>query len=170
LYRASVWFCFMDSDKPIGRKHLRRLNEIWSSLQHIIYLVSFCTLDRTPILDRPQVFDVLSATLKEAAEKERWLIGLYVVMPEHVHMFCSPAAQDADLSLFLKRFKSMSTRRLWALEFPKRIWQREFHDHLLRSDESYAKKWEYVRRNPLGLSPDFDPEKWPYKGELHRFE
>jgi putative transposase len=68
------------------------------------------------------------------------------------------------------RFKSITTRRLWALGFPNRIWQREFHDHLLRSDESYEQKWEYVRRNPLGLSPDFDPQKWPYKGDLDKLE
>jgi hypothetical protein len=29
------------------------------------------------------------------------------------------------------------------------IWQREFFDHLLRSEESYDQKWNYVRENPV---------------------
>ena len=30
------------------------------------------------------------------------------------------------------------------------FWQRGFFDHVLRSDESYRQKWEYVRDNPAG--------------------
>ena len=29
------------------------------------------------------------------------------------------------------------------------LWQPGFFDHLLRNDESYAQKWEYVRENPV---------------------
>jgi len=37
-----------------------------------------------------------------------------------------------------------------AIEFtPPPVWQRGFFDHLLRSDESYAEKWNYVRENPV---------------------
>ncbi len=28
-------------------------------------------------------------------------------------------------------------------------WQHGFFDHLIRHGESYAKKWEYVRQNPV---------------------
>jgi putative transposase len=33
------------------------------------------------------------------------------------------------------------------------LWQREYFDHLLRSDESYAQKWDYVRDNPVRAGP-----------------
>jgi len=29
------------------------------------------------------------------------------------------------------------------------FWQPGFNDHLLRSDENYAEKWEYVFQNPV---------------------
>src|SRR5438034_10316940 len=35
-----------------------------------------------------------------------------------------------------------------ALKWP-RLWQPGFFDHTLRSDESYAAKWNYVRNNPV---------------------
>lgn len=40
-----------------------------------------------------------------------------------------------------------------------------FFDHIVRSDESYSEKWEYVCQN--GVRTDFvkEAEDWPYKGE-----
>jgi hypothetical protein len=45
------------------------------------------------------------------------------------------------------------------------IWQRGFFDHVLRSDESYAEKWNYVRANPVRAGLVNDPD-WPYAGEI----
>ena len=41
-----------------------------------------------------------------------------------------------------------------------------FFDHLLRSEESYAQKWDYVRENPVRAGLVKNVEDWPYAGEL----
>jgi hypothetical protein len=46
------------------------------------------------------------------------------------------------------------------------LWQREFFDHILRSDESYAQKWEYVRENPMRVGLVSDPDDWPFAGTI----
>jgi putative transposase len=46
------------------------------------------------------------------------------------------------------------------------VWQRGFFDHLLRSEESYAQKWDYVRENPVRAQLVERVEDWPYAGEL----
>jgi hypothetical protein len=46
------------------------------------------------------------------------------------------------------------------------IWQRGFFDHLLRSEESYAQKWDYVRGNPVRAQLVEKVEDWPYAGEF----
>jgi len=46
------------------------------------------------------------------------------------------------------------------------IWQRGFFDHVLRSDESYAEKWEYVRENPVRAGLVRIADEWPYAGEF----
>ncbi len=53
------------------------------------------------------------------------------------------------------------------LQLAGNVWQREFFDHVLRSDESYSEKWNYVRENPVraGLVPR--PEDWKYHGSIH---
>jgi putative transposase len=46
------------------------------------------------------------------------------------------------------------------------IWQRGFFDHLLRSEESYGQKWNYVRENPVRAGLVTRAEDWPYSGEI----
>jgi hypothetical protein len=48
----------------------------------------------------------------------------------------------------------------------KTIWQRGVFDHVLRSDESYAQKWEYVRENPVRARLVANAGDWPYAGEI----
>lgn len=46
------------------------------------------------------------------------------------------------------------------------IWQRGFFDHVLRSDESYREKWEYVLANPVRAGLVLQVGAWPYAGEV----
>ena len=47
------------------------------------------------------------------------------------------------------------------------LWQREFFDHVLRSNESYSEKWAYVELNPIRAGLVQLPADWPYQGELN---
>jgi hypothetical protein len=51
------------------------------------------------------------------------------------------------------------------LESPK-LWQPAFFDHILRSDESYGEKWNYVRENPVRAGLVKSSVDWPYQGEI----
>jgi len=46
------------------------------------------------------------------------------------------------------------------------IWQRGFFDHVLRNDESYGHKWNYVRENPVRAGLVTKADDWPYSGEI----
>jgi putative transposase len=46
------------------------------------------------------------------------------------------------------------------------FWQEGFFDHVLRSDESYSQKWNYVRENPVRAGLVKSVEEWPYQGEI----
>lgn len=48
------------------------------------------------------------------------------------------------------------------------IWQREFFDHLLRSEESYDQKWNYVRDNPVRARLTLNASEWLFAGEIHQ--
>jgi REP element-mobilizing transposase RayT len=82
-------------------------------------------------------------------------------MPDHVHLFVR-GGPDFTLSSSVggpKRAMSV------ALKSP-RLWQPGFFDHILRSDESYADKWNYIRDNPVRVGLVQTADDWPYRGEI----
>ncbi len=49
------------------------------------------------------------------------------------------------------------------------LWQAEFFDHLIRSDESYDQKWDYVRENPVRAELVKSADDWRFSGEFTIF-
>jgi REP-associated tyrosine transposase len=143
----------MIKDRP------RRLNLIY--INKPLYFVTFATHDRKRI---PSL-DVARAALEQCAhraiENFNVALGRYVIMPDHVHLFVR-GGRDFTLSAWiggLKRAMSVT------LESPK-LWQPGFFDHILRSDESYSEKWNYVRENPVRAGLVKSAADWPYQGEI----
>jgi hypothetical protein len=64
----------------------------------------------------------------------------------------------------MQRWKSSSKQRLNQNGIDGGIWQREFFDRLLRSDESLTEKWRYVEMNPVRAGLCESPEQYPYLG------
>jgi REP element-mobilizing transposase RayT len=46
------------------------------------------------------------------------------------------------------------------------IWEEGFFDHVLRSNESYSQKWNYVRENPVRAGLVKSATDWPYQGQI----
>jgi hypothetical protein len=46
------------------------------------------------------------------------------------------------------------------------LWQPGFFDHVLHSDESYGKTWNYVRQNPVRAGLVQTADDWPYQAEI----
>jgi len=82
-------------------------------------------------------------------------------MPDHVHLFAMPIRErDQSLSCFMQAWKSCVTLRLGI----GKVWQSEFFDHLLRSEESAAEKWDYVRLNPVRAGLCQQPDDYAWSG------
>jgi REP element-mobilizing transposase RayT len=151
-----------------ARKHLRRLDAI--SIETPIYFITICVAKRRPLLNNDAAFAVLRSEWEGAPSRYGWSVGRFVVMPDHVHFFCvcdETSQGGKSLSDFVGGFQQWTAKailRNFGLSAP--LWQREFFDHLLRSDESYGSKWTYVRENPVRAGLAQSPEDWPYAGEI----
>lgn len=129
-----------------------------------IIFVTLCTRGRRPILARTEVLAVLQAVWSDSND---WLVGRFVVMPDHIHLFCGPARLDPlPVGNWVRYWKSLATRR-WPGPEERPIWQSDFWDRQLRNDESYSQKWNYVRMNPVRHGLVREPNEWPYQGELN---
>jgi len=86
-------------------------------------------------------------------------------MPDHVHLFVR-GGHDFRLSPWIGGLKQ-ALGKAAALSLAKgRIWEEGFFDHILRSDESYSQKWNYVRENPVRAGLVKSAADWPYQGEI----
>ncbi len=130
----------------------------------VIVFVTVCTKDRKPILANEQAHSILRVCRQGA---KRWGVGRYVIMPDHIHLFCAPAdlAPEPLLS-WISYWKSMAART-WLKASDAPIWQRHFWDTQLRRGESYDAKWHYVIDNAVRAGLVERAEDWPYQGELN---
>lgn len=148
------------------RKHLKRLSVIYQS--HPRYFITVCSHDRRKILTRPDVHEILCAHWMKSLALYGWEIGSYVVMPDHVHFFCTDAESKTPLSKMIGPWKQWSAKDICpVIGVDSPLWQREFFDHLIRSTESYSEKWEYVRQNPVRAGLVSNADEWKFSGHIH---
>jgi REP element-mobilizing transposase RayT len=148
-------------------RHLLRLTHIWQ--RQPLYFVTTCVAARRQLLAGPVAHAILREEWHGWRSRHGWLVGRYVVMPDHVHLFATPEPNtERTLSWVMGAWKEWTAKRLLArLREPAPLWQEEFFDHVLRSKESYAEKWEYVRNNPVRAGLVAKAEDWPYAGSVH---
>ena len=117
------------------------------------------------MLATKNVHDSFVAFGLRAAQSHNIAVGRYVIMPDHVHLFvCGDL--HFHLGKWIKALKQALGKRISSGIRHDRIWQEGFFDHILRSDESMAQKWEYVRENPVRASLVPRANDWQYQGEF----
>src|SRR5215468_5341441 len=127
-----------------------------------IVLLTVCTLGRRPILTSDDSVAVILTAWRRATA---WLVGRYVILPDHIHLFCAPLDDDSQpLPQWVHFWKSFASRR-WPRQEERPLWQADFWDTQLRSGDSYEARWEYVRGNPVRHGYCSAPEDWRYLGE-----
>jgi len=132
-----------------------------------IVLVTVCTDKRKRILAHEDVHRLLIEAWNKA---DAWLVGRYVVLPDHIHLFCAPNQSDAPtLGSWVHFWKSLVSQR-WPRPAEQPIWQKSLWDTQLREADRYGDKWEYVRHNPVRHGLVTSPEQWVFQGELHVLE
>jgi len=129
--------------------------------QATIVFVTVCSRQRKKELGNSMVHEAL---LRVWSKADRWMIGAYVVMPDHIHFFCSPTREDCVIETWITYWKREFRR---ALGYAAPHFQSDSFHHRLRGEESYAEKWEYVRANPVRAGLVKKPEDWPYQGVIH---
>lgn len=92
----------------------------------------------------------------------------YCIMPNHVHAILSIVGDGTTQGSFpttisevVQRFKTITTKLyingVKNGEYPtfdKKIWQKSFHDHVIRNEQDYLEVWKYIDENPLKWEED----------------
>jgi REP-associated tyrosine transposase len=139
----------------------------WIFVNNPLFFVTFCTYQRRKLLASDPVHAAF-VTFASHANPQDIAVGRYVIMPDHVHLFVR-GPDNFQLGPWVGKLKQALAKRIeFTATVP--IWQRGFFDHILRSDESYAQKWNYVHHNPVRAGLVTKAEDWRYSGEITRID
>jgi putative transposase len=160
------WAEAMSSDLP--RRKIPAHNHIHDNEQKsIIVYVTVCTAKRKHLLCSHNAHRLLISAWSAA---HAWAVGRYVIMPDHIHLFCSPVGVHSfTLEKWVQYWKAIVTRNWMPLE-EKPVWQKSFWDTQLRAGDSYEAKWDYVLKNPVRAGLCETAEDWLFQGELNVLE
>ena len=99
------------------------------------------------VLARPAIADLVSKTLQHFAQT-RYRMFAWCVMPNHVHVLFRILG-NCSLADLVRSWKSYSAREANVLlGRTGRFWQREYYDHLVRSEEEFHRVVGYIAENP----------------------
>ena len=150
------------SDASPGRESARQSQFDYTSRG--VYLVSFCTVGRRPLLGTLRAGDVELSPLG-AILRDEWLrtpflrpdveLDAFVVMPDHFHgimrLVAAGALGRSSLVHIIGGLKAATTVRANAADATpgRRLWQRSFHDRRIRDVRALDRVRAYIRDNPV---------------------
>ena len=137
----------------------------------VIVQINVCTKDRLPVLASESGHCLCCEVWRLA---DFWRVGQYMIMPDHIHLFCTPGRYPAtSLKQWVEYWKSrvasqwVHTNTENRSPQPFKLWQRDYWDTQMRSREHYEEKLSYVRLNPVRKGLVASADDWPYQGRLH---
>jgi REP element-mobilizing transposase RayT len=97
--------------------------------------------------------------LMKACELHGFRPVAYCLMPDHLHILVQSEETSTSLPMFVRAFKSFASRAA-----RRRLWQRGYYEHIMRSDESLITTAEYIVNNPVrrGLVQRREDYRWSW--------
>ena len=129
--------CNIFTANPVGRDDLGTPQDHEIS-PYIVQLTKFGKITEKYINSIPQGYENVS-------------VDKYVIMPDHIHMLLSlvkdnrraESSRPTDISQIIGAMK-----RLINKEIGENIFQTSFYDHIIRDEDDYLIKWNYIENNP----------------------
>ncbi len=123
------------------------------------YFVTICTKDRRRILSRLSVEEspfspdpvltgigkiVDSSIARVPTHYPGVFVDYYVIMPNHVHLLLRFTEEDSPkLGRIIQQLKGFVTKQCGQM-----IWQDKYYDHVIRDENDYLIKAQYIKNNP----------------------
>ena len=138
-----------------------------------IYFITICAKDRQPIfgsvvgggaLDAPKtalspIGRILEQYILSTDNIPYISVKAYVIMPNHVHLLIevlkpdgmskAPSSTNATVPHTIATLKRFVNQALG-----ENVFQRSFHDRIVRNEREYQKIFEYIQTNPAKWQKD----------------
>lgn len=139
------------------------------------YFITICTQNKLPILcsiaggsalDAPhiqlsQTGRIVQKYIESGNKMPGITVDKYVIMPNHIHLILivdktaqyriskKPSPANAAIPHFISTLKRFCHR-----DIGQSVFQRSYHDHVIRNEKDYLQIWEYIDNNPAKWQED----------------
>lgn len=108
-----------------------------------------------PMTKLTPIGEAVNASIKYIVDNyDNISVDKFVIMPNHLHLIITNqmgGRGDPPLQIYdiIGNFKSFTTHKCG-----QTLWQRSFHDHIIRGENDYLKIWNYIDTNPQKWQED----------------
>ena len=129
------------------------------------YFITFRVCSRQPAFRAPAAASIARDLILRYRERKWYGLHAYCVMPDHIHMVARLQSDSRPLSDIVGTLKATILHRC-RMSGHSFLWQRGYHDHIVREYEKSDATIRYTLENPIraGLVADF--RDYPYSGIL----
>ena len=156
-------------------KHYRRVTRLTDYDYKLpgVYYVTLVVKDREHLLGEIIQGEMQLSQFGKIAE-QTWLVlpnkfphlsnEDYTIMPDHMHgLLAFSEAINAGLPEIIRYFKSFSARRINHVRkcLGIAVWQRNYYEHVVRTDDEFNIIRQYIRENPMRWELKNNPRQHP---------
>ncbi len=166
--QASVPVTTKENKESVGQASLPALNKEQVSIYRrklphwrqagAVYFVTWRLHPSQPELT-PDERTIVVAAL-EHFQNERYILFAHVVMDNHAHVLVKPIHENVLQSILhsWKSFTALQMQRQFRRQ--RSIWQDEYFDRIVRDEEEFLEKAQYILNNPQKRWPEREEYPW----------
>ena len=148
------------------RKRLHLTNFVYKGSGHI-YFITVCTAGRQPLFFDKKLAKILEDEIEFRREKKEVKIFCFCIMPDHLHILLSLTDDyEKGLQNWVSSFKRYTTKIAKEEKDINPLWQRNFFDRVVRTEESIRDFVQYILNNPVRKGIVANWEEYPFNKML----
>jgi putative transposase len=145
----------------VAEKKHRLPLDLYKGLVSVAYTA--CTRNRAYVFANVLHVERAAQVLVKEATRWRCDLVIYLFMPDHVHLVLQGAGEDSDTYRAMRSF-IQRTGYLFSKAGLGIVWQKDFYDHILRTEVDLSNQVRYILRNPVRAGLVSRWQEYPYKG------
>ena len=115
--------------------------------------------------NNPNVVDLFTGILTAVGNKFHCIVPAYCFMPDHQHVILKGSNAHANILKAINQYKQKTG--YWMLKNkPEMKWQKDFYDHIIRTEKEMITQIKYILENPVRKGLVSSWEEHPFNGSI----
>jgi REP element-mobilizing transposase RayT len=173
------WVITMDIENELPKRKRNRL-KYFDYSRAGAYFITICThnkectlshivgaIHESPVPQLTEYGEIVDRIINSVSKHCQATVECYVIMPNHIHLIVairdtpelraiheSPLRGRSIISKTVGYIKMNASKEIHDKFGDMPVWQRSFHDHVIRDRRDYEKIAKYINKNPLKWQHD----------------